>query len=161
MKKGQLDALSDSLSKAINPTARKQEATTKVLEQFEPLPILSRSAQALAPVPNRSVSNSNDTGVNSTPVSADTVSKLTPASKSQGCEQPKKAGYLKVPNEILDQVLPSLDPSEAVVFLRLNGFHPVADSAECDRLGSGRSRPAKIDRKQTARRLRKLMRRMA
>src|SRR5439155_21878866 len=39
--------------------------------------------------------------------------------ESQGCEQPKKSGYLKVPNEILDQVLPSLDPSEAVVFLRL------------------------------------------
>src|SRR2546428_385485 len=119
MKRVQLDALSDSLAKAINPTARKQEATTKILEQFEPLPILSRSAQAPAPVPNRSVSDSADTGVNSTPVSADTVSKLTPVPKSQGREQPKKAGYLKVPNEILDQVLPSLDPSEAVVFLRL------------------------------------------
>jgi hypothetical protein len=52
-------------------------------------------------------------------VSEDTVSNLTPVSKTQGCEETRKTGYLKIPNEILDLVLPSLDPSEAVVFLRL------------------------------------------
>ena len=77
MKRAQLDALSDSLSKAINPTTRKQEATTKILEQFEPLPILSRSAQAAAPVPNRSVSDSNDTGVSGYRIQIDTGAKIT------------------------------------------------------------------------------------
>ena len=119
MKRGQLGALSDSLNKAINPTARKQEATTKILEQFEPLPILSRSAQAPAFSPDLAVSGVNDTGVNSTPVSVDTVSKLKPVSNIQGSVEPRRSGYLKVPNDILDQILPSLDPSEAVVFLRL------------------------------------------
>jgi len=44
-----------------------------------------------------------ETGVNSAPVSADTVSKLAPASKIQGSAELRRAGYLKVPNEILDR----------------------------------------------------------
>jgi hypothetical protein len=43
MNKKQLDSLSSTLSKAINPTARKIEATAKILEQIEPLPVLSKS----------------------------------------------------------------------------------------------------------------------
>ena len=46
MKRPQLDALSESLSKAISPVARKQEATTKILEQFEPLPLFGQSSTA-------------------------------------------------------------------------------------------------------------------
>ena len=42
MNKKQLDSLSFSLSKAINPTARKIEATAKILEQIEPLLVLSK-----------------------------------------------------------------------------------------------------------------------
>ena len=42
MNKKQLDSLSSTLSKAINPTARKIEATAKILEQIEPLPVMSK-----------------------------------------------------------------------------------------------------------------------
>jgi Helix-turn-helix domain len=42
MNKEQLDNLSSTLSKAINPAARKIEATAKILEQIEPLPVLSK-----------------------------------------------------------------------------------------------------------------------
>ena len=45
MNKKQLDSLSSSLSKAINPAARKIEATAKILERVEPLPVLSKLAQ--------------------------------------------------------------------------------------------------------------------
>jgi hypothetical protein len=42
MNKNQLDNLSASLSKAINPAARKIEATAKILEHIEPLPVVSK-----------------------------------------------------------------------------------------------------------------------
>jgi len=42
MNKKQLDSLSCTLSKAINPAARKIEATAKILEQIEPLPVVSK-----------------------------------------------------------------------------------------------------------------------
>ena len=42
MNKKQLDSLSSTLSKAINPAARKIEATAKILEQIEPLPVVSK-----------------------------------------------------------------------------------------------------------------------
>jgi hypothetical protein len=45
MNKKQLDSLSCTLSKAINPAARKIEATAKILEQIEPLPVLSKAIQ--------------------------------------------------------------------------------------------------------------------
>jgi hypothetical protein len=54
MNKKQLDSLSSSLSKAINPAARKIEATAKILERIEPLLVLSQPSQQLAdPVPGR------------------------------------------------------------------------------------------------------------
>jgi hypothetical protein len=43
MNKRQLDSLSASLSKAINPAVRKVSATARILEQVEPLPVVSRS----------------------------------------------------------------------------------------------------------------------
>jgi hypothetical protein len=118
MKRMQLDALSQNLSRAISPSTSKQNATRRILEQFEPLPIL-RPPPAPSTPPTRPKLDMEDTGTNLTPVSADTVSKLAPVSKMQGSAEPRRSGYLKVPNEILDQILPSLDPSEAVVFLRL------------------------------------------
>jgi hypothetical protein len=42
MNKKQLDSLSSTLSKAINPAVRKIEATAKILEQIEPLPVVSK-----------------------------------------------------------------------------------------------------------------------
>jgi hypothetical protein len=69
MKKVQLDALSQSLSRAINPTARKQEATARILEQFEPLPVVAKPVPAPSQIPTRLDSASQYTGVNLTPVS--------------------------------------------------------------------------------------------
>ena len=53
MNKKQLDSLSSSLSKAINPAARKIEATAKILERVEPLPVLSYPQEIADPVPGR------------------------------------------------------------------------------------------------------------
>ena len=54
MNKKQLDSLSSSLSKAIKPTARRIEATGRILERVEPLPVLSQLTQESAdPVPAR------------------------------------------------------------------------------------------------------------
>ena len=97
MKRMQLDALSQNLSRAISPSTSKQNATTRILEQFEPLPIL-RPPQAPAAAPTKPRSGNEETGVNLTLVSADTVSKLAPVSKTQGSAEPRRSGYLKVPN---------------------------------------------------------------
>ncbi len=53
------------------------------------------------------------------PVSANTVSSLIPVSEKQGYPEAKRSGYMKIPNEVLDTILPRLEPPEAVVFLRL------------------------------------------
>ena len=118
MKKAQFDALSESLSKAINPAARKRDATARILEQIEPLPIFGKTGRAPSSSEEPEPDNP-DTGVKLIPVSEDTVSKLTPVSNLQGSSERRKSGYLKIPNEILDSILPTLDPSEAVIFLRL------------------------------------------
>ena len=48
MNKKQFDNLSSSLSKAINPAARKIEATAKILEHIEPLPVVSKPTHEVA-----------------------------------------------------------------------------------------------------------------
>src|SRR5258706_14363474 len=54
MNNKQLDSLSFSLSRAINPSDRKIEATGRILERVEPLPVLSQLTQESAdPVPAR------------------------------------------------------------------------------------------------------------
>jgi len=96
MKRMQLDALSQNLSRAISPSTSKQNATTRILEQFEPLPIL-RPPQAPATPPTRPKLDTEETGINSTPVSVDTVSKLAPVSKTQGSIEPRRSAPLEVP----------------------------------------------------------------
>ena len=110
MKKVQFDALSESLSKAINPAARKREATARILEQIEPLPIFGKQIPTPSSSEDSPLIDATGTGVNLTPVSVDTVSKLIPVSKTRGYDEAKKTGYLKVPNEILDLLLPTLTP---------------------------------------------------
>jgi DNA-binding Lrp family transcriptional regulator len=114
MKPAQRQALSENLNSAIRPSRTQKDATVRVLDQFDPLPILRRSTPSDGVKPE-----SSQAGVNLTPVSVNTVSNLTPVSNSEGSREARRSGYLKVPNEILDQVLPSLESSEAVVFLRL------------------------------------------
>jgi len=48
----------------------------------------------------------------------------------------------------------------AVVFLRLNGFDPAADSDDWERLALGVA-ASRIDREQSTRRFRKLVRKLA
>jgi DNA-binding Lrp family transcriptional regulator len=119
MKRVQLEALSESLSKAINPATRKREATSLILDQIEPLPIIQRTSEAQTEIQTSPQLETLDTGIKSTPVSVNTVSNLTPVSNSKGYAAAKNSGYLKLANEILDSILPYLDPSEAVIFLRL------------------------------------------
>jgi len=156
MKRMQLDTLSQNLSRAISPSTSKQNATTRILEQFEPLPIL-RSPQAPATPPTSTKPDTEDTGVNSTPVSVDTVSKLAPVSKTQGSAEPRRSGYLKVPNEILDQILPSLDPSEAVVFLRLYRLSVGFNQPTCTVGLTGLMRACNVSESTSRRALRRLI----
>src|SRR5262249_28870037 len=122
MKRVQLDTLSQCLRKAITPDTRKQDATSKVLELFEPAPLFGKS--------------SSTTGVKSRPVSVNTVSNLTPVSNSEGSTQARRQGYLRIPNEILDSILPGLQPTEAVVFLRLYRLS-VGFNQTCCTVGTG------------------------
>jgi DNA-binding Lrp family transcriptional regulator len=155
MKRMELDALSQNLSRAISPSTSKQNATTRILEQFEPLPIL-RPAQSPAAPPTRPRVDT-DTGANSTPVSVDTVSKLAPVSKTQGSAEPRRSGYLKLPNEILDQILPLLDPSEAVVFLRLYRLSVGFNQPTCTVGLAGLMRACSISESTCRRALRRLI----
>jgi hypothetical protein len=119
MIKVQFEALSASLSRAIRPLARKQETTAIFPNQVEPLRVLREEIQSELPPARPQDHEKLETGVNSTPVSANTVSDLIPVSEKQGCPEAKRSGYLKIPHELLDTLLPGLEPSEAVVFLRL------------------------------------------
>ncbi len=156
MKRMQLDALSQNLSRAISPSTSKQNATSRILEQFEPLPIL-RPVQSPDGPPTRPKLDTEETGINSTPVSADTVSKLAPVSKIQGSIEPRRSGYLRVPNEILDQILPSLDPSEAVVFLRLYRLTIGFNQPTCTVGMAGLTRACNISESTSRRALRRLI----
>ncbi len=117
--KVQFEALSASLSMAIRPFARKQEVTAILLNQVSPLRVLCKGTQAQLPPARTPDSEKSDTGSSSTPVSEDTVSNLIPVCEKQGYPEVKKSDFLKISHEVLDTLLPHLEPSEAVVFLRL------------------------------------------
>ncbi len=161
MNKKQLDSLSSSLSKAINPTARKIEATGKILERVEPLAIISKASQDLPdPLAGRldadqieADSNGNcspgDEAVSS-PVQ-NTLAKMTTVARNGASPSPlatvvkmatvaeltthanlttvdnlatldkltEVKGELRVPNTIIDSLLPTLEPAAALVYLRL------------------------------------------
>ena len=139
MNKKQLDSLSSSLNKAINPAARKIEATAKILERVEPLPVLSKAQEIADPVPARgdnvkpepnrqspSRAETVDAAEENTPAKMTTVAELathanlttvdnlTTLDKLTGVK-----GELRVPNTILDSLLPTLEPAAALLYLRL------------------------------------------
>ena len=158
MNKKQLDSLSSSLSKAINPTARKIEATGRILERVEPLPVLSQLTQQIAdPVPARGDNIEADAkqhSLRSEAVDAaveNTPAKMATMAKTEGSPTPlatvvkmatvaeltthanlttvdnlatlakltEVKGELRVPNTILDSLLPTLEPAAALLYLRL------------------------------------------
>jgi hypothetical protein len=151
MNKKQFDNLSSSLSKAINPAARKIEATAKILEHIEPLPVLSRPTHEVATPPavdRFSAQESADAPVENT------MAKMTAVAKGEPSPWPMATvaktatvaelsthddlttlmgpdnlptlaslaevrGELRVPNTIIDSLLPTLEPAAALVYLRL------------------------------------------
>ena len=119
MMKVQFEALSASLSRAIRPFAGRQETTPTVQNQVESLRVLPKEAQYELSLVRPQDPEKIETGVNSTPVLANTVSNLKPVSEKQVYPETKKSGFLKIPHEVLDTILPRLEPSEAVLFLRL------------------------------------------
>ncbi|MFN8009445.1 MAG: hypothetical protein U0V70_20915, partial [Terriglobia bacterium] len=157
MKRQQLDALSESLSKAINPVARKQEATKKILEQFEPLPLPGKSRPASSQDQDAITHDTRGTGVKLRPVSKDTVSNLPPVSTLQGSTEPRKQGYLKIPNDVLDSILPTLDPTEAVVFLRLYRLSVGFNQSRCTVGITGLMRVCGVSESTCRRTLRRLL----
>ena len=77
MNKKQLDSLSSSLSKAINPAARKIEATAKILERVEPLPVLSKASQRSAdPVAGRVDAMLKPIPIGTSPLRSEAVDRL-------------------------------------------------------------------------------------
>jgi Helix-turn-helix domain len=145
MNKKQLDSLSSTLSKAINPAARKIEATAKILEQIEPLPVLSKPIrEAGAPTLDQTgeavhlavencpanlttVANNEDSGwpicPRATPAKMTTVADLTTLDNWTTADSLANLttvkGTLHVPNTIVDVLLPALEPAAALLYLRL------------------------------------------
>ncbi|MEW5979348.1 MAG: replication protein [Acidobacteriota bacterium] len=143
MKPAQLRTLSEHLNRALQPSRLRQEATTQVLDQFDPLPILQKSTP--------------QTGVKLDTGFTDTGAELTPVPKAQGSASALKSGYLRVPNEILDHVLPRLDPSEAVVFLRLYRLSIGFNQPTCMVGMTGLMRACNLSESTCRRALRRLM----
>jgi hypothetical protein len=153
MNKKQLDSLSSSLSKAINPAARKIEATGRILARVEPLPVVSKPAQpTVDQVPTHAGHAEVDSKPNSSPgaepVDAaveNTLAKMTTVAKREASPWPMATavktatranlttvdnlatldklaevkGELRVPNTIMDSLLPTLEPAAALLYLRL------------------------------------------
>jgi len=159
MNRKQLDDLSSALSKAINPAARKIEATAKILGQIEPLPLVSRlthenlpstvfQSEEIEMAPKRNLSSCVD--VLPDPVE-NTLAKTATVARSEPSPWPMATvvktataanlathdhlttvdnlttldklaevkGELRIPNTIIDSLLPTLEPAAALLYLRL------------------------------------------
>ncbi len=155
MNKKQLDSLSSTLSKAINPAVRKLEATDKILENIEPLPVVSKPTQEvsisppvaekdslpdrtwhaecvhppventlarmttvakpeISPWPMATVVNTATVDNLATHANMTTVDNLATLDKLAEVK-----GELRVPNTIIDSLLPTLEPAAALLYLRL------------------------------------------
>ncbi|MGH9424831.1 MAG: helix-turn-helix domain-containing protein [Terriglobia bacterium] len=89
MTQKQLDNLSSSLSKAINPAARKIEATAKILEQIEPLPVVSKPSHHSPPSPVKASEAGSEPGPSSGPETVhvpveNSLANLTTVAKKEG-----------------------------------------------------------------------------
>ncbi len=122
MKSQQLSELSANLNRAINPVARKRDATARILDQVEPLPQLIKPV--VQPSPARLAESAN---LATSPSLAD----VCPA-------EPAKA-ELRIPYIIMDALIPTLSPAESLVYLRLYrlsyGFNPETCTASIWKLG--------------------------
>ena len=155
MNKKQLDSLSSTLSKAINPAARKLEATARILEHIEPLPVVSKPIHEVSASPATPGKEPLGNPISRTeyidiPVE-NTLAKMTTVAKPEPSPWPMATvvktatvdnmathtnmttvdslatldkvaevkGELRVPNTIIDSLLPTLEPAAALLYLRL------------------------------------------
>jgi DNA-binding Lrp family transcriptional regulator len=122
MKSQQLSELSANLNRAINPIARKRDATTRILDQVEPLPHLVKPS--VEPTPARMAESANLTD---------------PTIQADICQSASVKTELRIPYLILDALIPTLSPVESLVYLRLYrlsyGFNRETCTASIWKLG--------------------------
>jgi hypothetical protein len=122
MKSQQLSELSVNLNRAINPIARKRDATARILDQVEPLPHLVKLA--IQPSPARVAESAKLTDSQIQPDISPSDSVKT---------------ELRIPYLILDALIPTLSPAESLVYLRLYrlsyGFNRETCTASIWKLG--------------------------
>jgi DNA-binding Lrp family transcriptional regulator len=102
MKSQQLSELSANLNRAINPNARKRAATSRILDQVEPLPQLLKLTSQTGPAGLAESAKLTDSPIQPDISPSDSV-------KSE----------LRIPYLILDALIPTLSPAESLVYLRL------------------------------------------
>src|SRR4030095_938107 len=146
-----LEALSASIREAINPPKR-QGATARILAEIEPLPILQNRGTAKTEVTPQVGPDRSDPK----------VTELAPASQTAGVTSDQEGvsirlqapsvpqtpairltpvrGVTAVPNTVLDNLLPQLEPYEQLVYLRLyrlsHGFRSDTCLVSVDRLAT-------------------------
>ncbi len=122
MKSQQLSELSANLNRAINPVARKRDATARILDQIEPLPqlikpVIQPSPARLAECANLAASGNKE--------------EISPLGLAKA--------ELRIPYIIMDSLLSTLSPAESLIYLRLYrlsyGFNHETCTASIWKLG--------------------------
>ena len=149
MTRKHLEALSASIREAIHPPKR-QGATARILADIEPLPILQSTAEAEAS-PQVARDRSEPNATQRVPVSQ--IAGVTRDQKGVSIGLPTPSvpqtppirltsvrGVTAVPNTVLDNLLPQLEPYEQLVYLRLyrlsHGFRTDTCLVSVDRLAT-------------------------
>jgi hypothetical protein len=102
MKSQQLSELSANLNRAINPVARKRDATARILDQIEPLPQLVKPSVQTSPARLAESAKSTELPIQAENNISNSIN-----------------GELRIPHIILDALIPTLSPAESLVYLRL------------------------------------------
>lgn len=104
----------------------------------------SASRVKIAPDTNtapRAVIASHQDSASDAKTRSEPVRKVRDAESARGADSAPVRGHLRVPNEVIYSILPTLKPSEAIVLLRLyalsHGFQKNACTVSLDKLASG------------------------
>jgi hypothetical protein len=144
------------MSKNITSFAAFLEQTERKPEKTETTRAESVPHAEIAPNPNPAPHTKNASHPKNTPhaesasrketvsdvkIHAEPVRKVRDAETASHAETTPVRGHLRVPNEVLYNILPTLKPSEAIVLLRLyalsHGFQKNTCTVSLDRLASG------------------------
>jgi DNA-binding Lrp family transcriptional regulator len=169
MTRKHLEALSANIREAINPPKR-QGATARILADIEPLPILQSRGTAEAEASLQAVRDRSEPNITElAPVSQTAGVTSDQEGMSIGLRAPSVPqppavrltpvrGVTAVPNTVLDNLLPQLEPYEQLVYLRLyrlsHGFRNDTCLVSVDRLATA----CKISPSSTIRAIRDLER---